>query len=229
MNKNFILILLFAIILVPGCGEKEEIPAGMHKIEVMESMNASNYTYMRVDENGEEYWIAVPQQPVNKGDIFYFSKSLEMKNFSSSTLNRTFDRILFVEDMRKSMVQQNPGMGGMNPHSQVMSGKRDVKVDHLSDGQTVEQIYKNKDNFSGKEIKLRGIVIKYNSGIKDRNRIHIQDGTSFDNNFDLIVTSTDETEEGKTIIVTGTVSLNKDYGNGYAYDVLVENASIKTE
>lgn len=229
MNLRYLVLLFFAIFVIQGCGEKEEIPEGMHKVEVVETMNASSYTYMKVDENGDEYWIAVPQQPAKEGDVFYYSKSLEMQNFSSSTLNRKFDRILFVEDISKSSTPSVPGMGGANPHGQIMSGKQNIKVEPIADGHTVEKVYKDKEVLSGKEIKIRGIVTKYNPGILDRNWIHIQDGSGFGENFDLIVTSTDETEEGKTVVIKGIVALNKDFGNGYAYAVLIENASIKTE
>jgi hypothetical protein len=227
---KYLLLLILPFFLATGCsdGEKEDVPQGMHKVEVVETMNASSYTYMRVEEDDKEYWIAVPQIPVNVGDVFYYTKALEMNNFSSSSLNRTFDKILFVEDISKTPVPANPMSGAANPHAQVMSGKRDIKVEHLQDGKTVEQIYSQKEALSGKEVKLRGMVTKYNSGIMDRNWIHIQDGTGSDY-YDLIVTSTDETEEGKTVVVTGTVTLNRDFGNGYAYEVLVENASVKNE
>lgn len=229
--KKYLLLLIIGAFLITGCGdgEKENIPEGTHKVEVKQSMNASNYTYMLVEENGDEYWIAVPQMSVKEGDVYYFSKSLEMQNFSSSSLNRTFERILFVEDIRGT--EQNTGgmTDAMNPHSQVMSGKKDIKVDHLKDGQTVEEIYKNKQQYSGKDIKVKGVITKYNPGILDRNWIHIQDGTGHEKDFDLIVTSLDEVEEGATVVVSGKVVLNKDFGNGYAYEVLVENASVKSE
>jgi hypothetical protein len=120
-------------------------------------------------------------------------------------------------------------MGGANPHSQVLSGKQNVKVDPLSDGQTIEKIFQEKEALSGKAINVRGIVTKFNPGILDRNWIHIQDGTAFNDKYDLTVTSDEEVVEGKTVVVSGTVALNKDFGNGYSYDVLIENATIKAE
>jgi hypothetical protein len=226
---KYLLLLFLPLLLVIGCGsqEDENLSEGMHKIEVLETMNASSYTYMRVEEGNREYWIAVPQITVNKGDVFYYSKALEMNNFNSASLNRTFDKILFVEDISKTPAAAASPMSGMNnPHAQVMGGKKDIKVEPLSGGKTVEQIYSEKESLSGKEVKLRGVVTKYNEGILDRNWIHIQDGTGT-THYDLIVTSTDETEEGKTVVVTGTVALNRDFGNGYAYEVLVENAKVE--
>jgi hypothetical protein len=233
--KRYFYFLFLLPFLITGCGEgeKADLPEGTHKVEVIESMNASSYTYMRVEEDGNEFWIAAPQMNVNNGDVYYFSKSLEMQNFSSATLNRTFDKILFVEDIRKTPDMGTAPQGGMNqgmnPHSQVMSGKKDVKIDPLKDGQTVETLYKNKESLSGNTIKIKGVVTKYNPGIMDRNWVHIQDGTGFNDNYDLIVTSTDSVDEGKIIVVEGTVSLNRDFGNGYAYELLIENAKLKSE
>jgi hypothetical protein len=153
--RKYLFSLFVIMIAFTGCADKEEkvdLPAGTHKVEVKETMNASSYTYMLVEENDEEYWIAVPQISAKAGDTFYFSKFMEMQNFSSSTLNKTFDRILFVEDINSTPGKSAAMMGDMNPHSQVMSGKKDITIDHLKDGQTVETIYKNKDSFSGKEI-----------------------------------------------------------------------------
>jgi hypothetical protein len=227
---KYLLLFFLPIFLLAGCADAEEenVSGGIHKIEVVEALNASSYTYMRVKEGKQEYWIAVPQIPVNEGDIFYYTKALVMNDFPSSTLNRTFDRILFVEDISKTPASEDPFAGGMNPHAQVRTGKRDIKIDHLKDGQTVEQIYENRDALSGKEIRLKGVVTKYNSGIMNRNWIHLQDGTG-SQHYDLLVTSNDETEEGKTVVVSGIVTLNRDFGNGYAYEVLIENASVKNQ
>jgi hypothetical protein len=229
MNK-YLLFFAIPLLLLTGCGdgEKEPLTEGIHKVEVIETMDASSYTYMRVEEGKSDYWIAVPQIPASKGDVFYYTKALEMNNFTSSSLDRTFEKILFVEDLSKSPSNENPLSGAMNPHAQISTGKKNIKVDHLSDGQTIEQIYENRAALSGKQIKLKGVVTKYNSGIMDRNWIHIQDGTGSDF-YDLLVTSTDETEEGKTVVITGTVTLNRDFGNGYAYELIIENASVKAE
>jgi poly(3-hydroxyalkanoate) synthetase len=61
------------------------------------------------------------------------------------------------------------------------------------------------------------------------NWIHIQDGTSSQGNYDLLITSDTEAQLGQVIAAEGKVVTNKDFGSGYAYKVLIENAKIKIE
>ncbi|MEI7897164.1 MAG: hypothetical protein WCJ26_09020 [bacterium] len=60
-----------------------------------------------------------------------------------------------------------------------------------------------------------------------KNWIHIQDGTEFSGKFDLTVTTDAEAAVGQTITLEGKITLNKDFGYGYAYEVLMEDATIK--
>jgi hypothetical protein len=105
--------------------------------------------------------------------------------------------------------------------------KADIKIEHLKDGKTVEQIYSEMDKLNGKVIKIKGEVVKYNPEIMNRNWIHIQDGTGFGGAFDLMVTSNDQTQVGQIIVVEGKVTTNKDFGAGYTYKVMLEGAKIK--
>ena len=59
-----------------------------------------------------------------------------------------------------------------------------------------------------------------------KNWIHIQDGTEFDGKFDLTITTDQEVKVGDKISVEGNVHLDKDFGFGYFYDVIVEDAKI---
>jgi hypothetical protein len=115
-------------------------------------------------------------------------------------------------------------------HSQVMSTPQiDVKIEHIKDGKTVEQIYNDMDKLNGKIIRIRGKVVKYNPEIMGRNWIHIQDGTASGSSYDLMVTSKDQTSVGQIITIEGKVATNKDFGAGYTYKVMVEDANVKVE
>lgn len=97
-------------------------------------------------------------------------------------------------------------------------------------GQTVGELYANAAALAGKEIKVRGKVVKANPNIMDRTWIHLRDGTGEDGKNDLTITSSDPPPKlGATVLVTGTLSTGKDIGAGYKYDVLVENAKIVVE
>jgi hypothetical protein len=78
---------------------------------------------------------------------------------------------------------------------------------------------------------LRGKVVKYNGNILSTNWLHIQDGSgsAADGSNDLVVTSAAEAAVGDTVIITGNIVLDKDFGAGYSYPVLVDDASLTVE
>ena len=229
---KFIMILLITVGLA-ACQKKEEnkapaaqIPAGSHAAKVVDFVDVPNYTYLQVSENGQEYWIAAPQTKVEKGQTVYFSQGMEMKNFHSQTLNRTFDSIFFVQEISSSQQSQSVASAHQQASS---SSKEQVSVEPLKGGKTVAQIFSDKEALAGKIVHIRGKVTKYNPGIMDRNWIHIQDGTESAGNFDLLVTSNDAASVGETIVVEGKVAINQDFGAGYSYPVMIEGAKIKSD
>jgi hypothetical protein len=203
----------------------EQVPAGIHSVKALETMNASNYTYINVDENGRKYWIAVPQMEVKVGETYFFSKSMEMKNFKSEALDRTFESILFVDDIARESDIKN--MNQMHPVP--TTTKEEVKVQKLKDGRTIGEIYREMNKLNGKSVKVRGKVMKYNEGIMKTNWIHIQDGTTSQNDYDLLVTSDTQVQLGQVIIAEGKLVTNKDFGSGYSYKALIENAKVTVE
>ncbi|MEJ2616894.1 MAG: GW dipeptide domain-containing protein [Ignavibacteriaceae bacterium] len=236
MHRLSIIILVLLAIGFTACEKKEEpkentskqaaMPAeNMHKVVVLDNMNASNYTYLKVKENDSEYWIAVPQMEVQKGETLYFGKSMEMKNFHSETLNKTFDSILFVDHVSKTPDE----MTSVPNHPKLNNVKEEVSVKPVSGGKTIAQIYADKSSLAGKKITVRGKVTKFNPNIIGRKWIHIQDGTGSANNYDLMITSKDIVKVGDVVVAEGTVAVNKDFGAGYSYPVMIEDANVKAE
>ena len=83
--------------------------------------------------------------------------------------------------------------------------------------------------YNNKTVRIKGKVVKYNPAIMNVNWLHIQDGTDFNGEFDLTVTTKAEVNVNDIVIIEGTVALNKDFGAGYTYAIIVENASITNE
>ncbi len=239
MKSLIILLVIASFFTFNACqqnaGKKPEntqneksLPPGTHTVKVLESQNASQYTYIKVEENGKEYWIAVQQMPVQKGETLYFTKSMEMKNFHSDALNKTFDSVLFVEDVSTSAPNKSQQLS--SAHAKISSiPEENISIKPLKDGKTVAQIFSEKNELNGKVVKVKGKVSKYNPSIMGRNWIHIQDGTKSGNEYDLMVTSQDQAKVGEIVVVTGTVAINKDFGAGYTYPVMLENATVKAE
>lgn len=234
MKKMLFMLAALMLITLTSCEketEKQPLPPDYRQVTVVDVLPVTDYTYLEVEENDIQYWIAVPKMEVEKGATLYFSKSMEMKNFKSSSIDKTFETILFVEDISTALPNSEKGVmpQGMQ-HPQITPGQKDViSVEPLKDGKTVEQVFAQSKNLAGKTVKVRGKVMKFNAGILDRNWIHIQDGTGTKDDFDLLVTSTDIVDFGDIVVIEGVVAVNKEFGAGYTYAVLVENAIIKKE
>jgi len=232
-------LFISTIILTTACGENEQpqdqnsnkmmnesVAEGVHNVLVEEKLDASSYTYLKVSENSKSYWIAVTKMDVSPGEYVIFSKSMEMKNFKSESLDRTFESILFVDDAAKSENEETL----KSPHQNIASNKDvSVKVDPIKDGYTIEQIYDKKSSLESKTVKVRGKVVKVNENIMGTNWIHIQDGTGKEGTHDLLVTSNESVKVGVTIVAEGKVTKDKDFGSGYFYNVLLENSKITKE
>jgi hypothetical protein len=106
-------------------------------------------------------------------------------------------------------------------------------IERVEGGETIGAIFEHKAELVGREVTVRGKVVKSNSGILGRNWIHLRDGTSGpEGNDDLTVTSpttTTAAEVGDTVLVRGIVAVEKDFGYGYRYDLIIEDATITIE
>ena len=91
---------------------------------------------------------------------------------------------------------------------------------------TVAVLNKDKTALVGKTVSAQGKVVKVNNGIMGRNFVHVQDGTGDANSNNLIVTSKDTANVGESVSVTGVVVLDRDFGGGYSYPLLIEDAKI---
>lgn len=92
--------------------------------------------------------------------------------------------------------------------------------------QTVAALNQNKATLAGKTVSAQGKVVKVNNGIMGRNFLHLQDGTGDAANNDLTITSKQTAKVGDQVTISGVVALNKDFGSGYSYPLLIEEASI---
>ncbi|MFZ4705993.1 MAG: hypothetical protein ACOYMF_08290 [Bacteroidales bacterium] len=226
------LIVLFCIILIaiPFFNRQKEIkiadlPPGTYAATIKEVIQTTKYTYFKVDENDKELWLAVTKREASEGDVIYYSNPLEMNNFVSKELGRTFPTIFFVADVSdKPITDQKAAPQQMASGKKDVPKKEDIKVKPIKGGITISELYEHNTDYAGKTVKIRGEVTRYNSMVMGKNWVHIQDGTDFSGNFDLTVTTMDSLAVGNTVTFTGTVSLDKDFGAGYFYKIIMEEA-----
>ncbi|MCF6238695.1 MAG: GW dipeptide domain-containing protein [Candidatus Marinimicrobia bacterium] len=240
-----ILVLISVIILaMTACDSKERVKAPEpgqpavaprqmasdgHNVVVEEVVQAKSYTYLRVTEGSKEYWIATAKQPYEAGMSLSYGQGMEMKDFASKELDRVFESIWFVGQMSgASSVAQSSSMGSSSG-SQSMSRPQNISVQKVAGGVTVAELYADMAAYEGKTISIRGEVTKFNSKIMDRNWVHLQDGTKAGDNFDLTITTRAPVKVGETVVFKGVVTLNKDFGAGYKYDLIVEEAVLVNE
>lgn len=244
MNKIRFLLISGLILIFSSCvrnksGQVTQTTTGSEKIfEVAEVIQANSYTYLKVKDNAGEKWMAVTKQDVNTGDVFYYDEALQMTNFHSKDLDRTFDVIYFVNQISKNPISGSSmgviqGMGGMggtmsNPHSgKVEPGqKSNIELEKADSEVTIAEIFGNRADFSGKEVEIRGVVVKVNKQIMGKNWVHIQDGTNSNGEYDLTITTQDLAEVNDEVTFKGKITLEKDFGAGYSYEVIMEDAAL---
>lgn len=230
---KLVLIPAFILILIAcsedesqNMDETEDLKTEPHIARVVEKISASGYLYLQVSENKESFWIAVPAMEIETDETIYFSKYMVMKDFKSESIDRTFDELLFVEDARKSSAPDEM----KKIHSGAMNIERkEINIKPITDGKTVAQVYQEKSELNGKTVKVKGEVVKFNKQIMKRNWIHIQDGTGDENSYDLAITSQDDVQVGDLVIVSGKLAVDKNFGSGYFFPVIIEEAKVEKE
>ncbi len=201
--------------------------------KVVETMNSGGYTYVCLEKKGKKTWVAVPEMKVSVGQEIALQPGAEMANFPSKTLNRTFDRIIFSPGLAlpQSASGTEASMAGHGSMGSSAPAGKNVKVEKAAgaDAYTVGEIFAKRKALHQKTVVVRGKVVKVSAGIMGANWIHVQDGTgdAKKSTHDLVVTSEELPSVGDVVTFKGTVSMDKDFGAGYRYDVIVEKASIQ--
>ena len=210
-----------------------EEPQGPLSGKVVQTMDSGGYTYLLVEAKGERRWAAVNSAAIKVGQQVTVKPGTTMVNFTSKGLNRTFDRIVFsdgIEEQKVGATSASPKKTAGSAGATVPFSKISVEKATGPNAYRIADLYAN-EKLNGKKITVRGKVVKVSSGIMDRNWIHLQDGTGSPKkkNHNLVVTSQDLPDVGDIVIMSGTLVRNKDFGSGYKYDVIVEQAKVEKD
>ncbi len=210
---------------------------GIKEGTVVESMDAGVYTYAKINDGNAEYWIAGPKTEIKTGERVSFAPQMWMENFPSKTLNRTFDKILFVAVIAPLKGEAAHNCESCDDKKAISSEPESVQTRNVSQeapipkadgGYTVAEIYQKSGELKDKIVSVNGRVTKVVRGVMGKDWVHIQDGSGTEGKNDLVVTSPSaDVQEGETVTVTGKVKTDVDFGYGYFYPVLMEEASFK--
>ena len=207
---------------------------------VAETMNSGGYTYLRLEDGGRTVWAAAMELPVTTGERLTVPLESPMTDFTSKTLNRTFPLIYFVSRVARDgealSAPSGPGAPGLAAsHGAAPSApERDVATAQVepmappAGGLAIADLWAKRQALAGTQVTVRGKVVKVNNGILGRNWIHLQDGSgsASDGTHDLTVTTDATVKLGDVVTASGTLVLDKDFGAGYAYDAILEGATV---
>ena len=194
----------------------------MHSVKVLETLPTDKYVYLFVEEGDEKFWIATTKKEVQIGETYYYKNGILKTNFESKEHNRVFDKVYLVSNI----VPANHG-GEQNDSSTpsfVIEKNNEPQNIEKEGSIKISELVNNKEKYNGKEVQISGRCTKINPNIMNRNWIHLKDGSM--DEFDLVITSDLAVPEGHIVTMKGTVVLDKDFGAGYKYDLIVENGKI---
>jgi hypothetical protein len=200
--------------------------APTHTGVVQEVLQATAYTYLKIKENDTESWIAIPKRESEVGETVSFVQGLEMKDFPSKDLDRTFASVYFVNGVSNQApgAEEDTQTALMSHHQKPAAEKLDITIEPVTGGLSLADLFANRDEHADKAVTVKGKVTKVNRAIMGKNWIHLQDGTGDATNYDLTITTQDEVNVDDVVAFTGTITLNKDFGAGYKYDIIMEDA-----
>lgn len=219
--------------------------------KVLQILNAGSFTYIEVQADTGKVWVAAPQFQVQTDSIVIVPEGKLMTDFYSKSLDRTFEKVYFVAgiltegevsgDKKEIASPETLGMPKMPPPSSMpdlpgMSMKPSVEpetpidcsgIEKIEGGQTISELFAEKQNFIGKPVMLRARIIKFRPNIMGKNWFHVKDSSGTEK--DLTVTSQDSAEPGDTVVVTGILVSDKDSGHGRIYELVIEDGKIAVE
>ncbi len=212
----------------PGMGQSETVEG-----KVLEVIDAGNYTYLQIETSTGQEWAAVPKSKVTVGEKVTVTNGTQMGAFTSPSLGRQFQDIIFGVLLAKPLASSSKGSENLEiSHAGPAATEAltaPLKKAEGADAMTIAELHEKKDALGGKTVVIRGKVTKFNDGILNRNWLHIEDGTGSREagTSDLTITTQQTTEVGEILVVRGTVRLDQDFGAGYRYAVLVEEATLE--
>jgi hypothetical protein len=173
---------------------------------------------------------------VSEGDQIEYRGGMEMKDFYSKALDRTFESIFFVqnvslagqdiENMHREARDNYQAKHSMNSKPVSVQAPAPGEIAQLADGKTIADIFAESAQLSDQTVSLRAKVIKVSQNIMGKNWITLQDGTGTEPDNKLVTTSSELVSPGDLVIASGILKKDIDIGAGYKYKILLEDTTF---
>ncbi|MBI3038032.1 hypothetical protein HYY75_03120, partial [bacterium] len=171
---------------------------------IVETMDSGGYTYAKIDTGKEKVWVAAPQQKVKIGEKVQVPECAPMKNFHSKTMNRDFEMIYFSPGFKSENVLvplNHPPLDNLDKGNGDTQNLDFSAIKKIDGGKTIAELYGEKASLNGGE----------------------------KNSEDLTLTTLAAAKVGDTVVAGGVLNLEKDFGYGYKYDIILEDANLIIE
>ncbi|MBI4849975.1 MAG: DNA-binding protein [Nitrospirae bacterium] len=236
-----IALLMFFTFAVADAALYAEEPAQIeeksHIGSVEESKKGTKYVYIKLKEDGKEVWLATLPEflsaGISTGDKIEYLGGVEMTNFESKELGRTFDRIMFVTRLR--ILQAESQKGGLLPSAPgkdaakkpVVTAPKAGEIAKAASGKYIKEVFIERNLLKDKEVIVRGKVMKVSKNILMKNWLTLQDGTGIAPDNKLVAVTTADANVGDVLTVKGILKTDVNLGSGYKYKVLIDDAVIE--
>jgi len=219
-------------------GQEKTQNVQMYYGKILEIKNAMGYKYLKIDENGTQLWVAISSAPVVVGDDIGYDKQTIMKNFFSKTLNQEFDEIIFASELYLPQKNQKPkSMKEMLAlKTAEATQKKENEIPSIpfvkKEIYTIEEVHMWRKSLANQSITLEAKVSKVSHRIMKLDWVHLNDdsGNAKKGTNDLVFTAENTSlKQGDTVIAKGKVIIDKDFGFGYFYKVIIQDASFEVQ
>lgn len=199
------------------------------------TQTAGKYTYIKLDEQGKEVWLAAFPIKVSVGDKVEYIGGILMKDFHSSAMDKTFDFILLVTRMRvlkkdslkdKQPVPSDEYHKGFSENKSTLSMPKSGEIEKAEGDRTIEEIFSEREQLKDKEVTVRAKVMKVSKNILGKSWVTLHDGTGVSPDNKLIATTLESVNIGDIITAKGIIRTDVNIGTSYKYKVLIEDTKF---
>lgn len=208
-------------------GQKTSQPAGeVRQGKIVEVLEGGRYAYLRISQpNGNSEWVVTRRASFAQGKTYRYGAGIVKTGYYSTDLQRTFDEIRLVANIAPVGAQSGSAGKSSSPAaSQAAPPEAPQKPITAQNSVALKDIVAQPNQYAGEVIRVTGKVMKINPNIMNRNWIHIQDGTA--NDYDFVLTAQKTVPVGHTATFEGVLNVNRDFGAGYQYDIILEHAEL---
>ncbi|NND14794.1 MAG: hypothetical protein HKN89_00545 [Eudoraea sp.] len=207
----------------------EDIRWAEHEVVIRDILPTSNNLFLNVTEGSQKYWIVTGLGSVKPGNHYFFNEAVIKHDFVSEELDRKFDSIYLVTQLLPESRKGELKRMGSNPHQKGTFKEQENTEQEGSVSQDIlkvslAELLEEPKHFENQMVEVSGICTKINTGIMERNWIHLKVDTSKE--AEIVATSKDEAKVGDSLTLQAVVRIDKDFGAGYVYPILLEDAIL---